>query len=75
MSYFKCPHCEKETKIFSATTGGAEKLCEDYKIKLLGALPLDQKIMLSSEKGKYFADQVKDNSSQAFISIKESSLI
>ncbi|GAB5583077.1 cytosolic Fe-S cluster assembly factor NUBP1 isoform X1 [Prionailurus iriomotensis] len=44
MSVFVCPKCKKESQIFPPTTGGAEVLCQDLKIPLLGKVPLDPHI-------------------------------
>ncbi|TKC41767.1 hypothetical protein EI555_000428 [Monodon monoceros] len=44
MSGFICPKCQKETQIFPPTTGGAEVMCHDLKVPLLGKVPLDPRI-------------------------------
>ncbi|MFQ5441800.1 MAG: iron-sulfur cluster carrier protein ApbC [Thermodesulfobacteriota bacterium] len=49
MSYFICPHCNKETEIFSH--GGGEKTSERYKVPLLGKIPLDVKIREGGDRG------------------------
>ena len=36
MSGFICPFCKQESKIFPPVTGGARKMCDDYKLPLLG---------------------------------------
>uniref|UniRef100_A0A8C5R261 Cytosolic Fe-S cluster assembly factor NUBP1 homolog n=1 Tax=Leptobrachium leishanense TaxID=445787 RepID=A0A8C5R261_9ANUR len=41
MSGFKCPNCTTESHIFPPTTGGAEQMCNDFGIPLLGKIPLD----------------------------------
>ncbi|EDK97313.1 nucleotide binding protein 1, isoform CRA_b, partial [Mus musculus] len=41
MSGFICPKCKKESQIFPPTTGGAEAMCQDLRIPLLGKVPLD----------------------------------
>ena len=41
MSGFICPGCKFESNILPASTGGAEKLCTDNNIILLGKVPLD----------------------------------
>ena len=51
MAGFKCPNCACTTDIFSATTGGAEKMCKDYNLSLLGRVPLDPKVSLSADNG------------------------
>ncbi|XP_021567851.1 cytosolic Fe-S cluster assembly factor NUBP1 isoform X6 [Carlito syrichta] len=44
MSGFICPKCKKESQIFPPTTGGAEVMCQDLKVPLLGKVPLDPRI-------------------------------
>ena len=39
MSGFICPHCDKETQIFSS--GGGKKLSDDLTIPYLGKIPID----------------------------------
>ncbi|XP_024089673.2 cytosolic Fe-S cluster assembly factor NUBP1 isoform X5 [Pongo abelii] len=41
MSGFICPKCKKESQIFPPTTGGAELMCQDLEVPLLGRVPLD----------------------------------
>jgi ATP-binding protein involved in chromosome partitioning len=50
MSGFICPHCEKETDIFSQ--GGGEKLALKYGITFLGKIPLDPAIVKSGDEGR-----------------------
>lgn len=61
MSTFVCPHCKCQSEIFSASTGGAEKMCSDYKLQLLGKIPLDPVIVKSCDKGEYVGDNHKDS--------------
>ena len=49
MSSFVCPHCTKETAIFSA--GGGSRVAEKTKTVLLGRIPLNIEIMQASEQG------------------------
>ncbi|MBI3566470.1 MAG: Mrp/NBP35 family ATP-binding protein [Elusimicrobia bacterium] len=49
MSGFVCPHCGKESKIFSS--GSAKALKENHGIELLGGIPLDPKVCEASEVG------------------------
>jgi ATP-binding protein involved in chromosome partitioning len=49
MSGFVCPHCNKESKIFSE--GSAKTLEKSYGIAQLGAIPLDPKVCEASEVG------------------------
>ena len=49
MSGFVCPHCSKESKIFSE--GSAQTLAGKYGIKLLGGVPLDPRVCEAGENG------------------------
>jgi len=50
MSFHVRPKCGHESHIFGA--GGAEKMCRDYGIELLGQLPLDESIRSQADSGK-----------------------
>jgi ATP-binding protein involved in chromosome partitioning len=50
MSTHTCSKCGHTEPIFG--TGGGEKMCQDYHIELLGALPLDIKIREHTDTGK-----------------------
>ncbi|MEM2759409.1 MAG: Mrp/NBP35 family ATP-binding protein [Nitrososphaerales archaeon] len=50
MSYFVCPHCKGETRIFGV--GGKEKVREKFGALLLGQIPLHHEIMTGSDVGK-----------------------
>lgn len=52
MSGFVCPKCGEITPIFSA--GGAQELCKETGINLLGSIPLDVEVMIASEEGSPF---------------------
>ena len=41
MSCFMCPKCNNVSSIYPNTTGGAEKLCLDEGLVLLGKIPID----------------------------------
>lgn len=49
MSYFKCPDCDKEHKIFGESH--IEQIADKYGIKVISKLPIDPKIALSCDKG------------------------
>jgi ATP-binding protein involved in chromosome partitioning len=49
MSLHICSKCGHEEHIFGS--GGAEKMCQDYGVELLGALPLDIKIREQADSG------------------------
>lgn len=50
MSFHVCPKCGHESHIFGA--GGAERMCREYGIELLGQLPLDEAIREQADSGK-----------------------
>jgi ATP-binding protein involved in chromosome partitioning len=50
MSMHTCSKCGHTEPIFG--TGGGEKMCKDYEVELLGALPLDIKIREHTDSGK-----------------------
>lgn len=50
MSTHTCSKCGHTEPIFG--TGGGEKMCNDYNVELLGALPLDIKIREHTDAGK-----------------------
>ncbi len=50
MSTHICSNCGHEEHIFSA--GGGQKMCDDYKVDLLGSLPLDISIRVQTDRGK-----------------------
>jgi len=56
MAGFICPHCNKKSEIFEPNTGGAEGLCKEFNLQLIGRLPLEMNILQSTEKGNYFPD-------------------
>ncbi|XP_012921067.1 cytosolic Fe-S cluster assembly factor NUBP1 isoform X2 [Heterocephalus glaber] len=61
MSGFVCPKCKKESQIFPPTSGGAEAMCRDLKIPLLGKVPLDPCIGKSCDKGQSFFIEAPDS--------------
>ncbi|XP_073398942.1 cytosolic Fe-S cluster assembly factor NUBP1 isoform X3 [Dendrobates tinctorius] len=61
MSGFICPKCKNESQIFPPTTGGAEKMCSDLHIPLLGRVPLDPNIGKSCDTGKSFLAVIPDS--------------
>jgi ATP-binding protein involved in chromosome partitioning len=70
MSGFICPHCGKETDIFS--TGGGKRMAEELGIPFLGSIPIDPKFVTDSDRGKALFDSGADlKSLQAFTTIIE----
>ncbi|XP_052536365.1 cytosolic Fe-S cluster assembly factor NUBP1 isoform X2 [Tympanuchus pallidicinctus] len=61
MSGFICPNCKKESQIFPPTTGGAEKMCQNLNVSLLGKVPLDPQIGRSCDKGQSFLSEVPES--------------
>jgi ATP-binding protein involved in chromosome partitioning len=49
MSFFICPHCGKETDIFS--TGGAERCASELNLPFLGRIPIDPAIRECGDAG------------------------
>ena len=63
MSGFVCPNCACESQIFPPITGGATKMCEELGIELLGTIPLDPKVLLSTEKGENLQEKHPESKS------------
>uniref|UniRef100_A0A8C9HNQ4 Cytosolic Fe-S cluster assembly factor NUBP1 n=1 Tax=Piliocolobus tephrosceles TaxID=591936 RepID=A0A8C9HNQ4_9PRIM len=61
MSGFICPKCKKESQIFPPTTGGAELMCQDLEVPLLGRVPLDPLIGKNCDKGQSFFIDAPDS--------------
>ncbi len=58
MSGFTCPHCHKDTPIFS--TGGGEREAKRLGVPFLGALPLDPRVVAAGDSGVPFVIQHPD---------------
>ena len=54
MSGFVCPNCTHESQIFAPVTGGANQMCAEMSIPLLGKIPIEPKLLMSCEGGKCF---------------------
>ena len=50
MSLHICPNCGHESHIFG--TGGGQKMCDDFGVDYLGALPLELKIREEADSGR-----------------------
>ncbi|XP_074775413.1 cytosolic Fe-S cluster assembly factor NUBP1 isoform X2 [Athene noctua] len=61
MSGFICPKCKNESQIFPPTTGGAEKMCQNLNVSLLGKVPLDPQIGKSCDKGQSFLAEAPES--------------
>ncbi len=60
MSGFRCPHCGNIVYVFGK--GGGEQLAKEFGVKFLGAVPLDEKVMESGEKGSPFVKEESETS-------------
>ncbi|KAJ1662543.1 cytosolic Fe-S cluster assembly factor nbp35 [Coemansia sp. RSA 1813] len=70
MSGFVCPGCKGESKIFYPTTGGAQKMCKDLGIPLLGSIPLDPSIGRACDFGSSFLDTCPESpAAKAYLDI------
>ena len=68
MSYFLCPHCQERTDIFAS--GGVKKTCERLNVRLLGEIPLDQKIREGGDEGVPIVEKDPDSvQSRVFLDI------
>ncbi|XP_053936472.1 cytosolic Fe-S cluster assembly factor NUBP1 isoform X2 [Cuculus canorus] len=61
MSGFVCPKCKNESQIFPPTTGGAEKMCQNLNVSLLGKVPLDPQIAKSCDNGQSFLSEAPES--------------
>ncbi|MEQ2237943.1 Cytosolic Fe-S cluster assembly factor nubp1 [Ilyodon furcidens] len=61
MSGFVCPKCKNTSQIFPPTSGGAEKMCADLSLPLLGKVPLDPRIGRSCDEGNSFLKDFPDS--------------
>ncbi|RLF98575.1 ATP-binding protein, partial [Thermococci archaeon] len=68
MSGFICPHCGKEIDLFKR--GGGEKASKDMNVPFLGSVPIDTKIVESSDSGTPFIlDNRNSKAKKAFENI------
>eukprot|EP01112_Ceratiomyxa_fruticulosa_P002455 TRINITY_DN1256_c0_g1_i1.p1 TRINITY_DN1256_c0_g1~~TRINITY_DN1256_c0_g1_i1.p1 ORF type:complete len:320 (-),score=64.71 TRINITY_DN1256_c0_g1_i1:87-1046(-) len=61
MSGFVCPKCNKESQIFTPSTGGAEKMSQEMSVPFLGKIPLDPLIARSCDEGKSYLESFPDS--------------
>lgn len=57
MSLFTCPKCSKTSSIFAPTSGGAQKMANDYELPLLGKIPLNPIIGRSCDNGQALTEE------------------
>lgn len=70
MSSFICPHCEKETAIFSSH--GAQKESEKLGVPFLGAIPIELGIRKGGDAGKpIMSQEVNSPAGEAFMAIAQ----
>ncbi|MEO8910459.1 MAG: P-loop NTPase [Gemmatimonadaceae bacterium] len=50
MSYFVCPHCEEEHRIFGV--GGGKRLAEELEVPLLGEVPFFPAVLSGGDRGE-----------------------
>ncbi|KAI5623077.1 cytosolic Fe-S cluster assembly factor nubp1, partial [Silurus asotus] len=56
---------QNTSQIFPPTTGGAQRMCEELSLPLLGRVPLDPQIGRSCDEGKSFLNEVPDSPAAA----------
>lgn len=72
MSGFVCPSCHGESDIFMPSTGGAEGLCKEMGLELLGKIPLDPRIGKCCDFGTSYLDEYPESkATQAYLDIVE----
>jgi len=68
MSTFLCPHCGEPIDIFKGT--GVKKAAADFKVDILGKIPIDTEIVESGDKGRsVFTDHKNTGTTDEFKSI------
>ena len=67
------PLFQNTSQIFPPTTGGAEQMCAELNLPLLGRVPLDPRIGRSCDEGKSFLSEIPDSpAAAAYLSIVHS---
>ncbi|MBF0280892.1 MAG: P-loop NTPase [SAR324 cluster bacterium] len=70
MSSFVCPHCQKETPIFSSN--GAQKESEKLDVPFLGSIPIELAVRQGGDEGKPLMTEKGDSAAgKAFSAIAE----
>jgi len=70
MAGFVCPHCQKETDIFSKGGGVAE--AEKQKISFLGSIPLDPEVVKGGDSGRpIVVEKPESETAQALVKMAE----
>ncbi len=61
MTSFACPGCGHSAKLFPATSGGAEQMCKEMGLELLGQVPLDPRVGRCLDEGQNPFEEVPDS--------------
>ncbi|XP_072155658.1 cytosolic Fe-S cluster assembly factor nubp1 isoform X1 [Bemisia tabaci] len=70
MTSFICSNCKQSSEIFPKNTGGAEAMCAELNVPLLGKVPLDPRLAQSCDEGGNFIQEFSDSpATTAFIEI------
>lgn len=70
MSVYHCPNCDHSEAIFG--TGGAQSMCAEFNVPLLGQLPLHKVIRESADQGKPIVlAQPESAAAQGYVSIAQ----
>jgi Mrp family chromosome partitioning ATPase len=59
MSGLICPHCQKTIELFK--TGGGEKTAADFKVRFLGRIPMDPRVVLGGDDGKPYLTSASES--------------
>jgi Mrp family chromosome partitioning ATPase len=70
MSGFTCPNCNCQYEIFKPSTGGAAKMCEEFKVDLMANVPIDPELLQASDTGKCYVKEFPEKiTSKCFMKI------
>jgi ATP-binding protein involved in chromosome partitioning len=70
MSYFVCPHCDKQTDVFSA--GGGKRISDKLSVEFLGELPLDGNVREGGDRGAPIVKSAPESSiAKSFLSLAD----
>jgi ATP-binding protein involved in chromosome partitioning len=70
MSYFICDGCDKKHSIFSH--GGGQKVASEFGVNLLGQIPLEPGVAISSDKGiPHVIHDSTTHSSKAYVAVAQ----
>ena len=61
MAKFTCTHCNRDSFIFEANTGGSTKMCKDVNVEFLGSIPLDPRIGHCCDNGLSFLEEYPES--------------